>query len=662
MREVGFFRVVVVGSLLALTGAASAATGTVPGMIGIQLASQDGWLTIQSVVANMPAARVGLRSGDRIAKIDGVVVQGMSLPDGLARIAGPVGGKVTLTIQRPGADKTEELEVTLTREAVPSARSRPPGLKGPGAFTPTRDAQQVQWHGNKIVSRVLPYPDCVSLFIRLPLAHAVATGRDVHVAIVGSAPAQGVPALVQGIAPAAQVHEYTLAPDANDVQGLCGKLKEAGCRVVLVPDPEAWPPQPLRAFAQSILASQLTLVVPADLSEDAGKIETISALHSLGTLTAGRVDRQSLVVSQSSGTPKAFNRSIRTIPTDVFSTIGLEPYSDTRAPACTVAGVAALVLEKWPNLSGPEVRRKIIDGARSVWQATAIETGRWMPSFTVDPVTTKYTPTDEKAIFRFRALDAAGALDVDTEIPWFLNMLNCQKAWEITKGQGAVVVVSDQGFHIRHPDLVDHIKTKGQFGSLSFESPEQNFHGTDMSRILLAVAPEAKIIPALCSARTMEQLPPNIAKSFESAIEQKADVITSSWSAQFNKNQELLAAVRQAADSGVVVSWFHFPEAHPGVLRSSFTYAWWEETPRPGFADRFLTDPPGFHPVEIEAGLSGTAPQAAGLAALVKSVNPALTPAQVEKLILENSDPIGANVLIPDAYRIVQAAQKKKAD
>jgi len=44
---------------------------------------------------------------------------------------------------------------------------------------------------------------------------------------------------------------------------------------------------------------------------------------------------------------------------------------------------------------------------------------------------------------------------------------------------------------------------------------------------------------------------------------------------------------------------------------------------------------------------------------LAKSVNPALTPPQIEKLIFETSDPIGANVLIPDAYRIVQAARKK---
>jgi membrane-associated protease RseP (regulator of RpoE activity) len=660
MCEVRSFRFVALGSLLVLSVAAGATAGGQPGVIGVRLASRDGWLTIESAMENMPAGRAGLQAGDRIAKINGTPAQNATLEDGLTRMAGPVGEKVTLTILRPAADKTEELEVTLVREAMPSALTGRPRPQGPPPSTPTREAQQVQWHGNKIVSRILPYADFVSLFIRLPVAHAAATGRDVHVAIVALAPARGVPALLRGIAPAAQVHEFTLAPDSNEVQPLCAKLKEAGCRVVLVPDPEAWRPQPLKAFAQTILADRLTLVVPADLSEDAGRIETINALQSLGALTVGRVDRQSMVVERSSDKGKAFNRRIRTIRPDVFSTIGLSPQVDARTPAGAAAGVAALVLEKWPGLSGPEVRRRIIDGARSGWQMTSVETGLWMPALTVDPITTKYTPTDEKAVFRFRTLDAAGALDVDTEIPWFLNMLNCHKAWEITKGRGAVAVVTDQGFHIRHPDLVDHIKTTAHFGPHSFESSEQNFHGTDMSRILLAIAPEARIIPVLCSSgKGMDELPSSIAKSFEFAIEQKADVISASWAGWFNKNQELLTAVRKAADSGVVVSWFHFPQTHPGVLRSSFTYDWWNEQPCLGFADRFLTDPPGFHPVEIEAGLSGTAPQAAGLAALAKSVNPTLTPAQVEKLIFENSDPIGGNVLIPDAYRIVQAAQKK---
>jgi len=117
------------------------------------------------------------------------------------------------------------------------------------------------------------------------------------------------------------------------------------------------------------------------------------------------------------------------------------------------------------------------------------------------------------------------------------------------------------------------------------------------------------------------------------------------------------AAARDVVDHGAVLSWFHYPTVHPGLIRSRFVY--WSATGAPlGFADRFLTDPPGFHPVEIEAGLSGTAPQAAGLAALVKSVNPELTPPQVEELMVQNATPLGVGVLVPDAHKAVVAMKK----
>ena len=284
----------------------------------------------------------------------------------------------------------------------------------------------------------------------------------------------------------------------------------------------------------------------------------------------------------------------------------------------------------------------------------------WQPAFSVDPITTRFTPNDEQAIFRFRVLDAAGALRVDTEIPWFLNMLNCQKAWEISKGRGAVVVMSDQGFHIKHPDLIGRIAATEQFGSMTFDDAEKDFHGTDMSRILLAVAPEARIVPVLCSGTPWDDKQSwgdNIAKSFQYAADVNADVVSASWADWFNTNQNILTAVSNVVDHGVVVSWFHYPHAYPGLLRPAFTYpVGWESEPRLGFADRFLTDPPGFHPVEIEAGLSGTAPQAAGIAALVRSVDPKLSPAQIEALIVQNATPIGGGILIPDVYKTLVAA------
>jgi hypothetical protein len=161
----------------------------------------------------------------------------------------------------------------------------------------------------------------------------------------------------------------------------------------------------------------------------------------------------------------------------------------------------------------------------------------------------------------------------------------------------------------------------------------------------------------LCSGKDREELVRNIARSFRLAAELKAEVISGSWAGWFNTDSNLLAAVRGAVEAGVVASWFHFPAPYPGLLRPTFTYAGgWNTEQRLGFLDRFTTDPPGFHPVEIEAGLSATAPQAAGLAALARSANPRLTPVQVEQLIVKNSTPIGGGILIPDAWQIVRAA------
>jgi serine/threonine protein kinase len=527
--------------------------------------------------------------------------------------------------------------------------------------TATGQTGAVEWNGNKIVSRILPYPDFISLFIRLPIAHAAATGRGVKVAVVQTVKDDTVLPWIQRVAPQAEIGSFVIEPGKAGGDQLHGDLLKSGCRIAMVCDPRWWPEAALIQLVQELTAAKVLVVVPSDLSEEQAAIGVVNRLQAMGCLTVGRVDRQSTVMideERRGGSARPFNRQIRAIHTDVFSTIGLRS-SGPAVAAATAAGVAALAMEKWPELSPAEIRGKIVAGARPVWQATSLQTGRWQP-VSVDPITTRYVPMDEQAIFRFRVLDAAGALGVDTEIPWFLNMLNCQKAWEISKGRGAVVVMSDQGFHIKHPDLIGRIQATEHFGPVTLDAPEQNFHGTDMSRILLAVAPEARIVPVLCSGTSLDangDMADNIAKSFQYAADLKADVVSASWAQWFNTNEKLLAAVRNAVDHGVVVSWFHYPRAYPGLLRPTFAYAaGWDPGPQLGFADRFLTDPPGFHPVEIEAGLSGTAPQAAGIAALVKSVDAKLTPGQIEALIVQNATPIGGGILVPDVYNTLVAA------
>ncbi len=536
---------------------------------------------------------------------------------------------------------------------------------------PIRESAQVQWNGNRIVSRVLPEPDFVSFFIRLPIAHAAATGRGVIVSVVSRGKPGVASANVRRCAPDSRVEQYSADGTDDNAVELAKRIKRDGSRLVVIPDVTSWKQEIAISFVERLLATGIAVLVPSDLAENKPQIRTINKLHALGAVTVGRVDRQSMVMKgrDSDGVYEPFNRNIRDIKTDVFSTVGINPTDDESIAVATAAGVAALVLEKWPALSPTELRERMVGGARRVWQATSIETGRWNPRvFSVDPITTEYRPASDNAVFRFHVLDAAGSLDVDTEIPWSLNMLNCQEAWAITKGKGAIVAVSDQGFHLRHPDLVGRIADTAEFGPASLRDTFQNFHGTDMSRIVLAVAPEAMLIPVLCSAkpdrggeRWVESLAGNVAKSFQFATDRRVDAITASWMYSLGANAALVEAIGGAVARGVTVSWFHYPRDEPGILRPSFVYLKTSRGERGiGFADRFLTDPPGFHPVEIEAGLSGTAPQAAGLAALARSVNPKLTPRQIQTLIFENSTPIGEGILIPDAHAIVSSAARTR--
>ncbi len=531
-----------------------------------------------------------------------------------------------------------------------------------GAACARVEPTPAEWKGNKIVSRVLPYPDFNSLFIRLPIAHCAAIGRGVNVAVLSLGDATEAKAIVERVAPGASVRTYDVREHRDD---LIEQLAARKTRIALIPMLERWDPEKALELGREAMLSGLLLVVASDLSTEDAQIDAVNQLHGAGALTVGRVDRQATLCEPGGDDNDAFNPAIGRIKTSLFSTVGLEGGTPER-PAATAAGVAALVLEKWPESTPSEVRQRLIDGARPAWQATSIETGRWnSQGITVDPVTTEYRVSLEREedLFRFRVLDAPGALGVDTDNPWFLNMLNMREAWTITKGEGAVVLVSDQGFHVDHPTLKPSIVSKRQFGPLGFDSPGQNFHGTEMARILLALAPEAKIIPALCSSQggNMDELAANIAASFRAAKDEDASVLSASWSARFTAMGDVMDAVRETADSGIVVSWFH-AESHPGVLRSAFTYSGRSADARPGFSDRFLTDPPGFRPAEIEAGLSGTAPQAAGIAALVRCVNAELTPPEIQALIHKYGDDIGGGARIPNVHRILLAARAAAAD
>jgi carboxyl-terminal processing protease len=95
------------------------------GGIGVRLSFDGGLVKITDIQSDMPAGRAGLKVGDRIAKIDGHALDGLSERAVVSMLRGPVGADLGLTIQRDGDAKTVRLHRTYIVESTVTYKREP---------------------------------------------------------------------------------------------------------------------------------------------------------------------------------------------------------------------------------------------------------------------------------------------------------------------------------------------------------------------------------------------------------------------------------------------------------------------------------------------------------------------------------------------------------
>tara|TARA_B100001123_G_scaffold432876_1_gene556592 strand:+ start:569 stop:1711 length:1143 start_codon:yes stop_codon:yes gene_type:complete len=94
------------------------------GGLGIEVGMEAGVVKVISPIDNSPAARVGVKAGDYIVKINDIQVQGKTLNEAVDLMRGQVGTDIEITVRRRGEKKA--LIFTITREIikVASVKSR----------------------------------------------------------------------------------------------------------------------------------------------------------------------------------------------------------------------------------------------------------------------------------------------------------------------------------------------------------------------------------------------------------------------------------------------------------------------------------------------------------------------------------------------------------
>src|SRR6478736_4616508 len=86
------------------------------GGLGLEVSMENGVVKVVSPIADTPAARAGLKSGDLITALDKTQLQGLTLQEAVEKMRGPVHAPITLTIVRKGVDKP--FEVTMVRDVI----------------------------------------------------------------------------------------------------------------------------------------------------------------------------------------------------------------------------------------------------------------------------------------------------------------------------------------------------------------------------------------------------------------------------------------------------------------------------------------------------------------------------------------------------------------
>jgi carboxyl-terminal processing protease len=98
--------------------------------IGVNILRHRDGVYVQSAVENTPAARAGLRYGDRIVEVNGLDARDWSTDQVSKRVRGDRGETVTLKVERAGA--LAPLYFTIMRDAVPVPSIRAAFMVRPG--------------------------------------------------------------------------------------------------------------------------------------------------------------------------------------------------------------------------------------------------------------------------------------------------------------------------------------------------------------------------------------------------------------------------------------------------------------------------------------------------------------------------------------------------
>ncbi|MFQ6114719.1 MAG: S8 family serine peptidase [bacterium] len=370
----------------------------------------------------------------------------------------------------------------------------------------------------------------------------------------------------------------------------------------------------------------------------------------------------------------------RDMPVDVFAVhrnIRSGGYLDSDAlieqsleeSAYLVAGVAALMVSKEPDISPIQIKQRFKERGRKIRWVVTEPRKRAYPTWNgkaMDEVDKKIKSSKVVETFEGTCLDAGLVLGLEPLVngEWCLQVLNAKKAHSIATGKGVTVAILDWLFKQKASCLKGRTVKPGSVVEDSvFDVRSPLGHGTWMADALVKVAPDVKIMPVRVHPYRISddywnrQYPKNLINGIEYAIKNGANIISISSPGVPDEWQEKFDEVAQkAVSAGLTIVYIHYYGQRKDVVVSrpiefaskNREYVYVVGT---GFINEY-----SFPNIW---GFSQTAPVVAGVVAMMKEINPQLKPAEIRQILLKSGKKIKSGYEVLDAHEALQNVNLK---
>jgi subtilisin family serine protease len=260
--------------------------------------------------------------------------------------------------------------------------------------------------------------------------------------------------------------------------------------------------------------------------------------------------------------------------------------------------------------------------------------------------------------------------DANYNLQWGLTAMNATSAWDVTTGIASVpIAILDTGVLASHQDLAPNMLPGYNTIAESTNTTDIHGHGTHVAGIAAAsinngygiagLAGSSKIIPVKVLGDTGSGSTLDIAEGVIWAADHGAKVINMSLGSS-SDSLTLQNAINYAFNKGVVVvaaagndntSALHYPAANENVIAVSSIDQYKNKSSFSNYGSHIDVAAPGsaiYSTVRTSTtsygymqGTSMASPYVAGLAALLLSNNPSLTPSQVEDQMEKSATDLG---------------------